>query len=158
MKRILFVLLCFVVLSIGCPGKHPSDIMAPVIMKSSSLYHFGNQSLIGLYDSCKLLGDRCPSYLKPIVTNWNAIDDKCDLLDDAFTEAENLWLEVSRLKTPESIEQFNAQWSIVSRLLDELFALVPGLKTAKVITPFGVIQLQEITPEVAFGGNHVKAR
>lgn len=154
MKKTLSAILIFGILfSFGCAGKHPSDVIAPVIIKTTQVYHLANQTMIALYDVCKMQGDRCPDALKPIVTNWNQIDDRCDQIDIALMKAQDLWLDVSRLKSPESIEEFNRQWMIVSRLIDELVSLVPGLKTAKLQTPFGGAMIDDLKmPEFVFGG------
>ena len=151
MRKILIALVLIPMLFSGC-AKHPSDALAPVIMKSAQVYHFANQTMIALYDACKMQGDRCPAALKPIVTNWNQIDDVCDQIDIGFMKAQDAWLEVSRLKSPESIEEFNRQWSVVTRLLDQLFGLVPGLKTTQVQTPMGVIELPDISQIQIQGG------
>lgn len=133
MKRIVFAILIAAAL-LGC-SHHPADIVAPVLITTNQVYDVANKSMIALYDTCKAAGEQCPAAIKPIVTNWNKIDDVCDKIDAALKTLDDTWITLSQAETPENQEQFNKQLALVKELLAELRALIPGLNISMLHLP-----------------------
>ena len=126
MKRILIALLCFAVLSVGCAGKHPADLAAVAIVPATQSYEIAQDALLNLHDTCAALKENCPQILKPIVTNWNRIDDINDQVDAQFKVTHDAWILLSQANTPENEAQFAEQLRLLSQLVAKLAEFIPN--------------------------------
>ena len=130
MKKLLTVTMVLVALSIGCAGasRHPADIAATYIVPADQGYQALEKSLIVMHDTCAALGDNCPPGLRPIVTNWNKIDDLNDKVSAQIDKVHKAWFDVAGLKTPQNEAELKKQLDIFNALMKDLAAFIPENK------------------------------
>lgn len=128
MKKLLFILLIAASFGLGCGPKHshPADVAATYILPFDKTYQIAEHTLLTLHDFCAALGENCPAKLKPIVTNWNKIDDINDKISATVDKIHATWLDVARLKTPENEKQLQDQLRLLTELLNDLLNFLPS--------------------------------
>lgn len=123
--KIIAIALSIAVASIGCAGRHPSDIAAAAIVPATQSYLITEKALLQLHDACIAVGDNCPELLKPIVENWNKIDDYNDLVSEQFRITHEAWILLSQANTPENEKQFVEQLRLLSAMVAKLSEYIP---------------------------------
>lgn len=128
MKKLTVLIILAFLPVIGCGSlhKHPADIAAVAIVPATQSYLIAEKSLLNLHDACKAIGENCPAALKPIVKNWNRIDDLNDKASEQLSKVHQAWLDLSRLKTPQTEAEFAKQLDLLSRMVADLSAFIPS--------------------------------